>query len=160
MFFEADEDEAEDFSLEPFFEDYEYRLLGWWEIDEDGLWIYTDDAEFLGGDTTLEEVITLASYALAEERAAEEDVADEDYQAFEEQIVEFMLTEYAPEDLLFAAYEFFDEEVFGTAFTFSVEDDILTLTDEAGAGEASDLRNVSLTAVMVTSWGQIKAGMR
>ena len=45
MFFEADEDEADNFNLEPFFEVYEYRLMGWREIDEDGLWICTDEAE-------------------------------------------------------------------------------------------------------------------
>lgn len=160
MFFENDEDEAgeDDFSLAPFFERAEYLLSGDWEIDEDGLWISTWEAEFLGGDATLEEVLIEVAEALATEIAEEDEIADEDYEEFEEGIIDLLLAEYSPEALLFEAHEYFDEEVFGSAFSFEVENDILTLTDEFG--DASDLRRVAETAVPDLTWGQIKADMR
>ena len=160
MFFEDDEDEADedDFSLAPFFEGAEYLLSGDWEIDEDGLWISTWEAEFLGGEATLEDVLIEAGEFLATEIAEEDEIADEDYEEFEVGIIGFLLSEYSPEALLFAAHEHFDEEVFGSAFSFEVENDILTLTDEFG--DASDLRRVTETAVPDLPWGQIKADMR
>ena len=161
MFFEPDEEEPEDdFSLEPFFAGYEMRLTGRWEIDEEGLWIFTDEAEFLGGDTTLEEIIIIAARALAMQTAAEEDIAEEDYEDFEAVLIEFLLSEFPPDVLLSEANTYVDEEFFGTVFTYSVEGDMLTLTDEGGAGEASDLRKVVDTAVPEISWGQIKAAAR